>query len=167
MFSLILGFSRGNNMKYNTSGQSVSSAGGSVIFNVIVKVKNGTDEGNKGGVNDRTKIATENKDKGENFRRIHRFSDKEEKSGSMWGFETDTGLPVMSFPVQEEQTSLTDHQVNFPIQEQIKSRQSLEEPSVLPDGTVNQECCCHSRLNTFPMQEDGKSEHLPKEEENQ
>ncbi|XP_051871521.1 uncharacterized protein LOC127570239 isoform X2 [Pristis pectinata] len=168
------GFSRGSNMMYNTSGQSVSNAGGSVIFNVIVKVNNSTDEGNKGGVNGRAKFATEDEDERKNFRGSDGFPIKEEKPVSMCGFEVDVGLPVQEqskeavpFPVQEEQTGLNDHRVNFPIQEQRNSRQSLKESLILAGRIIDQDCCYHPRVSAFPMQEDGKSEHLPKEEENQ
>ncbi|XP_059801754.1 uncharacterized protein LOC132378665 [Hypanus sabinus] len=165
------GCSRGGNMMHNTSGQSVSSVGGSVIFNVIVKVNNSTDEGNNGGVNGRTKFTTE--DLREGFRGSDRFPIDEEKPGSMCGFEVHPELPVQEqsqkavpFPVQEEQISLYNHRDSLPIQEQRNSRQSLEGSLTLAGRTVDQDCCYHPRINAFPMQEDGKSEHLPKEEEN-
>ncbi|XP_069767053.1 uncharacterized protein [Narcine bancroftii] len=145
------GFSGGSNIMYDTSGQSVSNASGSVIFNVIVKVNNSTDE-HKRVANDKAKFSTEDDD---------RYRVKEEKPGSRHDSETGTGIPVQEqskknvpFPVQEEQTSFYDHRVNFPIQEQTKSRQSLEEGLILAGRTINQEYCCHPRVNTFPMQED-------------
>ncbi|XP_067857957.1 tumor necrosis factor receptor superfamily member 11A-like isoform X2 [Heptranchias perlo] len=171
-------FSCGGNTTYNTRGQSVLNVGGSVIFNVIFKVNHTTEQDNRGDMNDGANFPTkeDNEDNRENSRGNDRFPMKEEKPDSKCDFETNPGFPMQEegsketvcVPVQEEQNRINGHEVNFPIQEKQYSRESLEESLSFARKTVEQEIWGHPKENTFfPVQEDGKSEHLPNEEQNQ
>ncbi|XP_041040891.1 uncharacterized protein LOC121276489 isoform X2 [Carcharodon carcharias] len=161
-------FSCGTNM---TSGQPVLSVGGgSVVFNVIVKVNHTTEQDSRGEVNDRAGFPGRKGTPREN----DRFPLREEKPGAECDFETDAGFPVQEqhfketvcVPVQEEQSRLHLHKVNLPIQEQNSSK-SLEESLSLSSKTVRQESQEHPKGSTLiPVQEDGKPEHFPSKEEN-
>ncbi|XP_078395758.1 uncharacterized protein LOC144679206 isoform X2 [Cetorhinus maximus] len=162
------GFSCGTNV---TSGQPVLSVGGgSVVFNVIVKVNHMTEQDSRGEVDDRAGFPGRKGTPREN----ERFPSREEKPGPGCDFETDAGLPVQEqhfketvcVPVQEEQSSLHLHKANLPIQEQ-NSRESSEESLSLSSKTVRQDSQEHPKGSTLiPVQEDGKPEHFPNKEEN-
>ncbi|XP_067905951.1 uncharacterized protein [Heterodontus francisci] len=163
------GFFCGSNATYNSSGQSVLSVGGSVIFNVIVKMNPTAEQDSREDVNDRADFSTRR----ENCRENDRFPRREEKPGSECDFVTDIGFPVQEqhfketvcIPVQEEQNSIHGHEVNFPIPEQ-SSKESLEGNLSFANKTVRQESWENPKESTFiPVQEDGKSEHLPSKEE--
>uniref|UniRef100_UPI00398F404E tumor necrosis factor receptor superfamily member 11A-like isoform X2 n=1 Tax=Pristiophorus japonicus TaxID=55135 RepID=UPI00398F404E len=154
------GFPCGSNTTYKASGQSVLSVGGSVVFNVVINVNRTTEEGRRADMSDRPDIPTKG---GDHPRGDGRFPPGEEKPG---GSGADTGLPVqedegsLGLPVQEER------EVNFPVQETANSRGRWDGNLSLARNTVEQENRKHPKESPFfPVQEDGKSEHLAKEEE--
>ncbi|XP_072366214.1 uncharacterized protein [Scyliorhinus torazame] len=156
---------------YNTSGQSVLSVGGSVVFNVIVKVNHTTEQDSRGDGNDRNAVPGRKGTPREN----DRFSTREEKPDAGCDFEMDAGLPVQEqhseetgcLPVQEEhQGGSPGHQAGLSIQQQ-NCRENWGGSLGSSSKTVRQESQEPPKERTsLPTQEGGKSEHVPNREEN-
>ncbi|XP_048376778.1 uncharacterized protein LOC125446865 [Stegostoma tigrinum] len=150
------GCSRGGNITYNTSGQSVLSVGGSVVFNVIVKVNHAAEEDSRGEMNDTADVPQRQ----EIYKDNGIFPTREEKPGSSCEFEANAGFPVqeenfeesMCVPIQEEQNGNPGQEVHIPVQEQ-NSRENVEGSMDLASRTVRQENWAYPKESAYiPVQ---------------
>ncbi|XP_078055973.1 uncharacterized protein LOC144480424 isoform X2 [Mustelus asterias] len=162
--SIPSGFSCNNNATYNASGQSVLSVGGSVTFKVIVKVNHATEQDSSGEASDRADLpGTPRENEG--------FPTREGRAGRGCDSETGVGFPVQEqhcqesvhIPIQEEQSS--GHKVNISIQEQNGNESLAGMLSLASETSRGYSQGLPEESTSIPMQEDGKSEHLPNKEE--
>ncbi|XP_043575539.1 uncharacterized protein LOC122564549 [Chiloscyllium plagiosum] len=146
------GFCCGGNATYNTSGQSMLSVGGSVVFNVIVKVNHMAEQNSKGDMNTGADFPARQETHKDNGT----FPTTEATPGNSCELGANAGLPVQEenfeesvcVPIQEEQNSKHGHEVHIPVQEE-NSRENLEGSLDLASGTVRQENWVHPKESTF------------------
>ncbi|XP_048472828.1 uncharacterized protein LOC109923919 isoform X2 [Rhincodon typus] len=150
------GFSCRGNTTYNTSGQSVLSVGGSVVFNVIVKVNHTAEEDSRGEMNDIADFPARQ----EIYKDNGIFPTREAKPSSSCEFEANAGFPVQEenfeesvcVPIQEEQNSSRGQEVHIPVQEQ-NSRENVEGSLDLASRTVRQENWAYPKESAYiPVQ---------------